>query len=147
MCSQHEDVEPPFDQSYKALGNITETWVIVAHGAIAFRFGPYTSVEAGKIMREAVERNVAIAIVSNCGPEFDWDMAVAMATVLGRDAKDKAEPPADIAPTLSTSGAGGPVLTALAPLADSMKWLHEGDLKKSRAATSLASIELVKMAS
>jgi hypothetical protein len=52
-----------------------ECWCVFGTGGFAFRFGPYTGPEAGKIMSEAVDRSFAKTSVMNCGPDMDWELA------------------------------------------------------------------------
>jgi hypothetical protein len=67
--------EKEFEAGYSALHNATEFWVVFGRGAFAFRFGPYTPVEAGAILTEAIERKLAVTIIGQCGREFDWQLA------------------------------------------------------------------------
>lgn len=53
----------------------SEWWAIIARGSLAFRFGPYTGLEVGKIIERCVEEKIACLITGNCGKEFDWELA------------------------------------------------------------------------
>lgn len=63
------------NKPYKGLDGTKECWVVFGRGAFAFRFGPFTPPQAGAIMSEAVEREIACTCIMNCGPEIDWDLA------------------------------------------------------------------------
>lgn len=75
LDTEREMTEAELDAGYKALTNATEFWAVVGRGRLAFRFGPYTPVEAGAIMSEAVDRKVAVTIIGQCGRDFDWQLA------------------------------------------------------------------------
>lgn len=62
------------DKGYKALQH-AEYWCVVGTGAFAFRFGPYTGPECGKIISACVADQIPMTVVANCGPDFDWDLA------------------------------------------------------------------------
>jgi hypothetical protein len=64
------DLERPYQAFLKA-----EWWAIIARGSLAFRFGPYTGPEIGKIMTRCQAEKIACLITGNCGQEFDWDLA------------------------------------------------------------------------
>jgi hypothetical protein len=63
------------EKTYAALNQSTEFWVIVARGAFALRFGPYTGAEAGEILTRGCEERIVMNVVGNCGREFDWEIA------------------------------------------------------------------------
>lgn len=79
--------EANIDKAYTALGKSTEFWIILGHGAFAFRFGPYTGPEAGEILTRAVKERIATTIVGQCGRDFDWEIArdMGLRLVLPRD--------------------------------------------------------------
>lgn len=62
------------EQAYPSL-ETAECWAVIARGKLAFRFGPFTGAEAGKIMEESTARELDVTIIMNCGKPFDWEMA------------------------------------------------------------------------
>lgn len=68
-----ETLEKPF----KVLEN-AEWFAIIPAGNIAFRFGPYTGIELGKIIGRCVKEQIPLVITANCGQEFDWELAADM---------------------------------------------------------------------
>jgi hypothetical protein len=84
------EVEAFVDKPYDALANAKEWFVVVANGPFGFRFGPYHDPKVvGQIMSRAVEEKIAITIIANCGPEFDWELAADMATIKEPDSSKK----------------------------------------------------------
>jgi hypothetical protein len=81
------ETERVVQSTYVALGKGNECWIVVARGAFAFRFGPYTGPEAGAILERCVKERIAASIVMQCGPEFDWEIArdIGMKLVLPQD--------------------------------------------------------------
>ncbi len=67
--------EEQLDVIYTALSKSTEWWVVINRGPFAWRFGPYEAKEVGEIMTKAVEEELYVSIVGNCGREFDWQLA------------------------------------------------------------------------
>lgn len=81
------ETERAIESTYIALGKGNECWIVLARGAFAFRFGPYTGPEAGAILERCVKERIAASIVMQCGPEFDWEIArdIGMKLVLPQD--------------------------------------------------------------
>jgi len=52
-----------------------EWFAIINRNNLAFRFGPYTGTEIGQIMERCNAEKIPMAIVANCGPAFDWELA------------------------------------------------------------------------
>lgn len=52
-----------------------EWFAVLARGSIAFRYGPYTGEEVGRIMAQCQDERIPVSIVASCGKEFDWDVA------------------------------------------------------------------------
>lgn len=73
MADPTKDATPLAEQKYSALDG--ECHVIVARGAVAFRFGPYSGLEAGKILSQCVDEKIPCLLTWTCGREFDWDTA------------------------------------------------------------------------
>jgi hypothetical protein len=63
-------IEKPYASFARA-----EWFVILARGALAFRFGPYDGPTVGKIMSQCQDEKIACLVTGNCGPEFDWELA------------------------------------------------------------------------
>lgn len=82
-----DEHERAITNTYIALNNCSEYWIIAARGAFAFRFGPYDGKEAGEILSRAVKERIAVSVVGQCGREFDWDIArdIGMRLVLPED--------------------------------------------------------------
>ena len=50
-------------------------FAIVSRGCLAFRFGPMSGPEAGKIMEQCSAEGVPLLVTADCGPVFDWELA------------------------------------------------------------------------
>ena len=75
---------------YFALKEDTEYWVVSGSGALAFRFGPFTGPEVGKIITRALDEKIGITIIAQCGKEIDWELL--------RDVSPRAKAPEASAP-------------------------------------------------
>ena len=83
------ETERAIENTYIALSKSHEYWIVVARGAFAFRFGPYTGQEAGQILERGVKERIAMTLIGQCGREFDWEIAkdLGMRLVLPEDRK------------------------------------------------------------
>lgn len=81
--------EDQLDIVYSSLGKATEYWAVVGRGAFAFRFGPYEAKEIGEIMKQAVDRRLAITFIGVVGREFDWQLAKDLSPKLVLEQDDK----------------------------------------------------------
>ncbi|MET4341975.1 hypothetical protein [Bradyrhizobium sp. RT9a] len=81
------ETERVVESTYIALGKGNECWIVLARGAFAFRFGPYSGPEAGAILNRCVKERIAATVVMQCGPDFDWEIArdIGMKLVLPED--------------------------------------------------------------
>jgi hypothetical protein len=51
-------------------------WLIVSRGALAFRYGPFSGPEAGKIMTQCLEEKIPVLCTAVMKDQpFDWDLA------------------------------------------------------------------------
>ena len=76
MADKPDDLtDAQIDRVYSALGDATEFWVVFGRGCFAFRSGPFTPAEAGAHMRTAIEKNIAITVIGQCGRDIDWQLA------------------------------------------------------------------------
>jgi hypothetical protein len=66
---------------------IEEAWLLCPMGNITFRFGPYTSIEAGVFMKECVEQEAGMVVVFNCGRNFTTEFAKSLNTLKPMDAE------------------------------------------------------------
>ena len=62
------------DKGYASLQN-AEYFCVVGSGSFAFRFGPFTGPECGKIISGCVADQIPMTVIANCGPQFDWELA------------------------------------------------------------------------
>lgn len=69
---------PEFEKATIAALGRAEWFAIVSRGALAFRFGPFTGPEIGKLMEQAVAEKIPMLITANCGAPFCWETARAM---------------------------------------------------------------------
>lgn len=79
------------EMPYKSLTKESECWVIVARGALAFRFGPYKPTEAGAILTECIKRRIAANLVVNSGTEFDYELAADLGVRITEEAMKEFE--------------------------------------------------------
>lgn len=64
-----------FAKGYASFSQGHEFWIVVGRGAFAFRYGPFTGPEAGKILEWSVKERVAVTLVGQFGPAFDYELA------------------------------------------------------------------------
>lgn len=71
--SAEKDAIEAASEAYSLTGN--ECFVIVSRGALAFRFGPFTGLQAGEIMEQCAEEKIPFLMTMMCGTPFNWDLA------------------------------------------------------------------------
>lgn len=75
--------------------------IVIGAGALIASYGPYTPIEAGRIMKQCAAEGIPALLRFECGPEFDWEFARDMSNLLeiwGRageplSSPDPSEPP------------------------------------------------------
>ena len=62
------------DALFDAIGDANEVWAVVGMGGIAFRFGPFSKDECGRLMSEAIKRGVGMTFIIQSGRDVPWDL-------------------------------------------------------------------------
>lgn len=72
-----------------------EYFIIMEMGAMGFRYGPYTALEAGAIAKQCVDEKIPAYMSINMGGEFDWAFARDIAATANADWRGMDEAPKD----------------------------------------------------
>lgn len=83
-----ETIPDDYLKSIKA----AEFYITLARGSMGFRYGPYTALEAGKIMNQCLDEEIPFVLIGACGREFDWDVARDFAKGVPVDGDGEAAP-------------------------------------------------------
>lgn len=58
-----------------ALLDKAEWYAIIGRHNFAFRFGPFTGPEIGKVMAQCIEEKLPLLVTAQCGAPINWEAA------------------------------------------------------------------------
>jgi len=93
--SEGENITDDDTASFSKSLSEGEYFVIMQMGAMGFRYGPYTALEAGAIAKQCVEAKIPAYMSINMGGEFDWDFARSIGATANADWRGMDEAPQD----------------------------------------------------
>lgn len=88
-------------ENYCASLKVAEWHVILSRGSMGFRYGPYTSEQAGAILSQCQDEGIPCFLSAICGTDFDWDLARDFARGQPADWRPMGEAPTDGTPIMA----------------------------------------------
>jgi hypothetical protein len=93
--------EEEIPEGYLASLEGAEWYAILSRGAIGFRYGPYSAIEAGALMQQCNLEGIPLFLSAVCGKVFDWDVARDFARGVPHDWREMDSAPRDGTPIMA----------------------------------------------